>query len=277
MPVIRTGDEAESAPELRDDMKIQMIRTQYGKDFVMLIGSLDADALSGIEPTDEMSAAQIFSDLIRKAEYDALIPNGTVFAGQLASLCTELAENEVPILAANIYYDGTDGIHMIGESIFTPYTVITIDVDGHPHRIGILGLFNTHEEPSEGMLFRHPDNSNKTLAGEAAFWLPKMREEGCEFIIACCFGDPEENEEGKEDEEEKITPAEQMIRECTGIDLLIEKDADSDEITEETIQDRNGKKVYLLRETEELEDGVFLFTHGNDGKLTFSLSKGGLE
>ena len=103
-----------------------------------------------------------------------------------------------------------------------------------------------------------------------------MEEEGCEFIIVYCTGEAEETDEADETEE-ALSPAEQMIRENTGIDLLIIPAEKTEDGTEETGPDRmtgrDGKTVYILYETEEMSACVFLFSEDGSGQLVHSISK----
>ena len=85
----------------------------------------------------------------------------------LLSVC--LKENGVPVLAANICHDGTDGVHETGENAFRPYIPKEILVDGHPHTIGILGFENSDitrwDLPANypGLMFAHPGNDTYSL------------------------------------------------------------------------------------------------------------------
>ena len=190
------------------------------------------------------------------------------------SLCEYLEGKEIPILAANLYYDGTDGNHEAGENVLTPYVIRTVKVNGHDHRIGVLALWSGEIPGSLGLLAAHPDNTEATLSGEAARYLPKMREEGCESIIVCCFGQTDTTDmETDEEEQERLTPAEQLIRENAGIDLLILPEAEDNDTAAEELTGKNGRKVPVLRENEELSECVLLLTEGTDGRLSVSLKK----
>ena len=45
----------------------------------------------------------------------------------------------VPVLAANLYWDGSDGVHTAGTNAFTPWISKEITVGGETFKIGILG------------------------------------------------------------------------------------------------------------------------------------------
>ena len=105
-----------------------------------------------------------------------------------------LEEQGVPVLAANVCYDGTLEGTRAGETAFTPYVVRTVWVNGHAHRIGILGLENCditrwdlpHNYP--GLQFVHPGNDSFSMTEEVNLFLPEMRAQGCEFIIVSYHG-----------------------------------------------------------------------------------------
>ena len=105
-----------------------------------------------------------------------------------------LEENGVPVLAANICYDGSLEGTEPGGQVFTPYVTETISVNGHEHKIGILRLENCDifrwDLPINypGLQFVHPGNESSSMAEEALLYLPRMKEEGCEFIIVSYHG-----------------------------------------------------------------------------------------
>ena len=118
-------------------------------------------------------------------------------------------------------------------------------------------------------LYTHPDNTEGTLAGEAALYIPRMREEGCEFIIACCFGDnavPEDKAEARD----WIHPVKLLARESEGIDLLITSCEGSQRPGKSELRNRDRKTVHVLYSDDELSGCLFSFSENRDGDLVFS-------
>ena len=138
---IEVTEDGEKKIQLSGSEEIRKIREHYGKEYVLLAGSVDPAQLARILMEDtEADPIEVLAGLIREAEYDAVLPGGASFGTAEAVTCTALAEKEIPVLAANVYYDGTDGEHEAGENVFTPYAVKTVTVDGHEHKAGILAL-----------------------------------------------------------------------------------------------------------------------------------------
>ena len=78
--------------------------------------------------------------------------------------------NAVTSLCANLYYDGSDGVHAKGENVFTPYMFKTFTVGGKDYKIAIIGFENTDcprwDVPDNypGIVFTHPDNTTGSMA-----------------------------------------------------------------------------------------------------------------
>ena len=185
-------------------------------------------------------------------------------------LRSELARRKIAVPAANVYYDGTDGTHEAGENVFEPYIVRSISVNGHAHKIGVLSLIcRGSDEPDEPELkFIHPDNEDGTLAGEAALYLTEMQEEECEFIIVCCLGQPEVIEKTPDGKpKDKLSPAEQMIRQNQAINLLLLPEAPKDVKPAATMTDRTNRKVTVLHEDQEPVGCMLELTEDSTGGL----------
>ena len=254
-------DELEAASEW-----IGKVRGQYGKANTLMIGSFDpAAALEAVR--NEEDPAEALAQMLTEAGYDMMIPNDVHFTKETIALCAELEEKGIAVPAANVYYDGTDGIHEAGENVFEPYAVRKVSVTGFIHKMGILTLYCRGEgEPDEpGFLFTNPDNEEGTLAEEAAIYLKKMQEDGCEFIVVCCYGEPEITEDGPDGE--TPTPAEELIRKNSGIGLLILPEAPEDAEPAASMTDKTGRKIPVLREAEDAAGCVLQLSQTNQGGI----------
>ena len=199
---ILTGDPAKQNM-LRVSTAVQEIRKQYGKENVILIDN--GDLFQGT-PVSEMhlihtehaeEEKEAMSLCLEEIGYDVMVPGNHEFNYSwelMSGIYEDLRENDTAMLAANVYYDGSDIDHAAGENAFDPYMIRELTVNGHLHKIGILGLENCDitrwDGPANyhGMCFTHPDNPGFDLGEEAGKYLAEMHAEGCEMIILSYHG-----------------------------------------------------------------------------------------
>ena len=193
---------AEKNNMLRVSTAVNRIRAEFGPENVLLIDN--GDLFEGT-PVSQVQLFRYFagsSDLppamalcLLRIGYDAFVLGNHEFNYEwrgMNAVYDWLEGRGVPVLAANVYYDGSDGIHVAGENAFTPYVIKTIAVNGHDHRIGILGIENTDitrwDLPINypGLQFIFPGNDKWLISADVRKYLDRMKAEGCEFIIASC-------------------------------------------------------------------------------------------
>ena len=190
---------AENNNMLRVSTAVNRIRAEFGPENVELIDN--GDLFQGT-PISQVQFFRYFAGdsglppamalCLAGIGYDAFVLGNHEFNYEWRGMRAvyDWLEDSVPVLAANVYYDGSDGVHGAGENAYTPYVVRTITVNGHDHKIGILGMENADitrwDLPVNypGLRFGSPGNDNSQVSVEARKYLDLMKAEGCEFIIA---------------------------------------------------------------------------------------------
>lgn len=162
--------------------------------------------------------------------------------------------NAVTSLCANLYYDGTDGVHTKGENVFTPYMFKTFTVGGKDYKIAIIGFENTDcprwDVPDNypGIVFTHPDNTTGSIAWEAEKYIAKVKAEGADFIIVAYhsgLGDgaaPEDIEFGKNSENQVLS----MIKNTEGIGMVVAGHDHSSGYSGKKYEDKAGNEVIVV-------------------------------
>ncbi len=269
---------------LRVSAAVRRIRGEFGEENVLLLDNGDLFQGTPVSQCQLLLKAAGKSEdppamalCLKELGYDALTLGNHEFNYPWAVMSETygwLEENGVAVLAANAVRDGTDPDHPAGENVFTPYIVRTVTVNGHEHRIGVLGLENGDitrwDIPANypGIRFAHPGNETWSSAYEANLYIPKMREEGCEFIAVCyhgglgdaglplSFGLNTENQ------------GRRIAEEAEGVDLLILGHDHSTAYTNTAVPGPSGRNVLVVNGGgQELTKTVFRFSEDEAGAL----------
>lgn len=95
-----------------------------------------------------------------------------------------LESQDVSTVTANLYYDGTDGVHAKGENVFSPYILKTVTAGGKDYKIAVIGFENTDcprwdvADNYPGIVFTHPDNTTGSMAWEAERYIALAKADG---------------------------------------------------------------------------------------------------
>ena len=274
---------------LRVSTAVRQFRDAYGTEQVILIDNGDLfqgtfiseeHLLRHEHPGDEPEAmalclAEIGYDVMALGNHEFDYPWAT-----MRRVYDWLEEHGVRVLAANACYDGTDGVHQRGESAFGTYIVREVTVNGHSHKVGILGLENTDitrwDIPVNypGIQFAHPDNPDYDEAQEAARYIAQMREDGCEIIIVSYHGGLGEADDKLAFGVNSADQGKRMIHNTEGIDLLILGHDHSNAYSGTTAMDKAGREVLIVNGGgQELTKTVFHLTEDAHGGLLCELTE----
>ena len=120
---------------LRVSTAVNRIREEYGAENVLLVDNGDlfqGTPVSEVQlnafTTGESQEPLAMALCLKEIGYDAFVLGNHEFNfnwDTMSAAYRYLEENGVPVLAANIVYDGTDGIHEAGENAFRPYVTRT--------------------------------------------------------------------------------------------------------------------------------------------------------
>lgn len=272
---------------LRVSTAVKEIRQEYGEENVILIDSGDTfqgtpvsevhllRAGSGEEEPEAMALC------LAEIGYDAMVLGNHEFNfpwSVMSGVYDYLRGCNVAVLAANAYYDGSDGVHGAGENAFGTYIIREIQVNGHPHKIGILGLENTDitrwDLPVNypGMVFTHADNPAFDESAEANRYIAMMREEGCEMIILAYHGGlgnlNGELAFGINSENQGL----RILKNTDSLDLLITGHDHSAAYSGSMDTDRAGRTVPIVNGGgQNLTKTVFRLTEDAEGNLACEL------
>ena len=279
---------AESHSMLRVSTAVDRLRAEYGPENVLLIDNGDlfqgtpvsdvqlsryCDGTSGDPPAMALCLAKI--------GYDAFVLGNHEFNYDWAGMSrvyAYLEDSGVSVLAANVCYDGTDGAHKAGEEVFTPYVSRPITVNGHVHKVGILGFANTDitrwDPPDNypGMQFFSPGNEARLIPAEAERYLDQMKAEGCEFIIAAYHGGLGSAETevafGRNSEDQGL----RLVQETEDIAMLILGHDHTSGYANSFEMNRAGEPVLLVNGGgQDLTKSVFRFSEDDTGALVWTI------
>ena len=278
---------------LRISTAVNEIREKYGKENVLLIDN--GDLYQGTQVSeyqliqrhlDQSDAPLVMALCLKEIGYTASVPGNHEFNYPWEVMSENyrwLEENGVPVLAANICRDGTEMGTNAGDSAFTPYLIREITVNGHAHKIGILGLESCDIPKWDlpyhypGLQFVHPGNSDFSMTEEVNLFLPEMKAQGCEFIIVSYHGGL-----GEPAGTELVygvstaNQAQRMIMESHDIDLMINGHDHTTDYSGSMIANADGREIPLVNGGgQELTCTVFRFTEDGDGKLVWKILETG--
>ncbi|ETI69712.1 bifunctional 2',3'-cyclic nucleotide 2'-phosphodiesterase/3'-nucleotidase precursor protein [Neobacillus vireti LMG 21834] len=154
-------------------------------------------------------------------KYDAGIVGNHEFNYGLDYLNDVLEEVQFPIVNANIYKDDHDNDPTNDVNYFTPYKILskTIKDDtGNEHviKVGVIGF-----APPQIMRWDKDNLSGKVITKdivkEANKFIPKMRAEGADVIVAIAHSGCDIDEEGKEEAENAVYD----LTKVPGIDAML--------------------------------------------------------
>lgn len=198
---------------------------------------------------------------LKEIDYDAAVIGNHEFnyAWELmndvrAYLADGTKGNAVDTICANLYYDGTDGVHTAGENVFTPYIFRDITVGEKTYKIAIIGFENTDcprwDVPDNypGIVFTHPDNTYGSMAWEANRYVKQVQDAGADFVIVSYHSGlgadvkPEDIVFGQNSENQILS----MLSNTDGIGMVIAGHDHSSSYSGRTYKDKSGKDVIVV-------------------------------
>ena len=272
---------------LRVSTAVREIRQAYGAENVILIDNGDLfqgtpvseeHLLRSGHPGEEPEAMAL---CLKEIGYDVLSLGNHEFNYPwdiMRRVYEDLEKGGVRVLAANACYDGSDGVHEAGDSAFGTYIIREVMVNGHAHRIGILGLENNDitrwDLPVNypGIMFVHPDNPTFDQAQEAARYIAQMLDDQCEMIIVAYHGGLGTADEPLVFGINSENQGQRIIKGTENIDLLILGHDHSTGYSNTFATDTAGRKVPIVNGGgQELTKTVFHLTEDQDGGLVCEL------
>lgn len=165
-----------------------------------------------------------------------------------------LASRGISSITANLYYDGTDGVHARGENVFTPYIFKTFKIGGKDYKVAIIGFENTDcprwdvSANYPGIVFTHPDNTTGSMAWEAERYLKQVKAQGADAVIVAYHAGlggevkPEDIKFGVNSENQVLS----MINNTEGINMVIAGHDHSTGYSGTAYKNKNGKDVLVV-------------------------------
>ena len=279
---------AENNNMLRVYTAVKQFRQEYGAENLLLIDNGDLFQGTPVSQVQLLKRASgeskdqpAMAVCLKEIGYDAFVLGNHEFNYPwdiMSDTYRWLEENGIPVLAANACYDGSDPTHEAGENVLTPYVIKTITVNGHEHKIGILGLENVDitrwDLPVNypGIRFVHPGNDEFSNARETELYLPRMKAEGCEFIIVSYHGGIGDTDISLFFGANTESQGMRMIAETEGIDFMIAGHDHSTGYSNTFITNAAGKEVPLVNGGgQDLTKTVFRFSEDENGSLQWQM------
>ena len=163
-----------------------------------------------------------------------------------------MTERGVASVCANLYYDGTDGVHAKDENAMTPYITKELTVGGRTIKIGLLGMVTPDctrwdiPENYPGIRFSHSDNPERDMAKEAARYIPKMKAEGCDFIAVVFHSGLGEADGELTFSVNTENQVRRVIAKNSDIDLMVAGHDHYSGYSGNYYKDKNGKDVLVV-------------------------------
>ncbi len=192
------NDRSEPHNMLRVCTAVKEVRNEYGKENVILVDNGDlfqgtpVSEVHLLDDTHAQGEPEAMALCLAEIGYDAFVLGNHEFDypfEKMRAAYDYLWEKGIDVLAANAYWDGSDGTHEAADNAFGTYIVREVTVMGHPHKVGIVGFDNTDisrwdlPQNYPGIVFAHPDNPDYDMAKEVNRYLSEMRDDGCEMIV----------------------------------------------------------------------------------------------
>ena len=273
---------------LRISTFVKEIREQYGEENVLLIDNGDAFQGNIVSEAQLLACEAGVSDLPPAMEvcfeeigYDVFVLGNHEFNHAwdcMNSIYQRMEDNGISVLAANLVYAEDEDGHSAGENVVKPYTIKTVTVNGHEHRIGILGIENTDcerwgvEDYYPGMIFAHPENSNGDVVYEAEQYIPQMKAEGCEFIIVSYHAGLGSYQDELDYWINTEDQGMRLIKNSHDIDLLILGHDHTTGYSNSFYENADGESICVVNAGgSTVTRSILRFTENEDGTLSYEL------
>jgi 2',3'-cyclic-nucleotide 2'-phosphodiesterase / 3'-nucleotidase len=229
---------------------VEEIRDERGTDTTLLIDNGDiiqgnplGSYFANVEPaTDPEAGTHPVAAAMNALEYDAMVVGNHEFNYGLELLDTFEGSLDFPLLGANVTEDTT------GDPAFAPYTVVTVEPDGHePIEVGFLGLTT----PGSAIWDRTHVEDRVTFedgVATAAEYVPMLREqEGADVVVVIAHAgiDGDSSYGDALDLDENFVR--ELAEEVPGIDAVLTGHTHRDIPEERVTNTTTGQEVILTQ------------------------------
>lgn len=162
------------------------------------------------------------------------------------------AEAGVPIVSGNMVYKATQGSRKKNQPIFHPWIEKEIKIGKETLKVGILGVENIEasraiiSDYASNINFFHLNNKNKDMTLEIERYLSKMKKAGCDFIILSYQSGSDYRLNSLEEEEGRKNSLLYLIKNTSGIDLIITGDCYADMPADHRYLNKDNKSVLVV-------------------------------